>query len=70
MRVPNTVLDCGEEVTRAQDLSTQQLHVRIACEQELIEWREAQIKRLQEECEASKARMFAAAAVLYVKEAL
>lgn len=58
----------ARHVREAEAMTNQQLHVRIACEQELIEWREAQIKRLRAELEDSTGRMFAAAAVLYVRE--
>lgn len=57
-----------ERIKEAQVLSTQQLHVRIECEKELIEWREQQIARLQEDMVRANERLYAAAAVLCNRE--
>ena len=55
-------------IKEAQALSDTQLAVRIACEKELLEWRELQIERLQEEQERSRERLYSAAAVLHLRE--
>ena len=62
-----THMFASERVREAEARTTQQLHVRIACEQELIEWRQHQIERLQEEVERAQERLYAACAVLYVR---